>query len=71
MLDSILKKIFGDPNEKELKQIKVIVDNSARFVYIDKYIPRLADSRTAGHVALYGREGSRVRTASQTERSTE
>ena len=26
MLDSILKKIFGDPNEKELKQIKVIVD---------------------------------------------
>ena len=26
MLDSILKKIFGDPNEKELKQIRVIVD---------------------------------------------
>ena len=26
MLDSILKKIFGDPNEKELKQIKIIVD---------------------------------------------
>ncbi len=26
MLDSIIKKIFGDPNEKELKQIKVIVD---------------------------------------------
>ena len=26
MLDSILKKIFGDPNEKEVKQIKVIVD---------------------------------------------
>jgi len=26
LLDSILKKIFGDPNEKELKQIKVIVD---------------------------------------------
>ena len=26
MLDSILKKIFGDPNEKELKNIRVIVD---------------------------------------------
>jgi len=26
LLDSILKKIFGDPNEKELKQIRVIVD---------------------------------------------
>ena len=26
MLDSILKKIFGDPNEKELKQVRVIVD---------------------------------------------
>ena len=26
MLDSILKKIFGNPNEKELKQIRVIVD---------------------------------------------
>ena len=26
MLEGILKKIFGDPNEKELKQIRVIVD---------------------------------------------
>ena len=26
MLESILKKIFGDPNAKELKNIQVIVD---------------------------------------------
>lgn len=26
MLENLLKKIFGDPNEKELKQIRVIVD---------------------------------------------
>ncbi|MCQ2358725.1 MAG: preprotein translocase subunit SecA [Phascolarctobacterium sp.] len=26
MLEGLLKKIFGDPNEKELKQIRVIVD---------------------------------------------
>ena len=26
LLESILKKIFGDPNAKELKNIQVIVD---------------------------------------------
>lgn len=26
MLEGLLKKIFGDPNEKELKEIGVIVD---------------------------------------------
>ena len=26
MLESLLKKIFGDPNAKELKEIQVIVD---------------------------------------------
>ncbi|WP_293388284.1 hypothetical protein [Phascolarctobacterium sp.] len=26
MLEGILKKIFGDPNEKEIKNIRVIVD---------------------------------------------
>ena len=26
LLEGILKKIFGDPNEKEIKNIRVIVD---------------------------------------------
>lgn len=44
MLENILKKIFGDPNEKELKQIRVIVD---KINSLEKSVENLSSANLA------------------------
>lgn len=44
MLENILKKIFGDPNEKELKQIRVIVD---KINSLEKSVENLSSTNLA------------------------
>ena len=48
MLDSILKKIFGDPNEKELKNIRVIVD---KINSLEKSMESLSSANLAAKTA--------------------
>ena len=50
MLDSILKKIFGDPNEKELKNIRVIVD---KINSLEKSMESLSSANLAAKTAEF------------------
>ena len=50
MLDSILKKIFGDPNEKELKNIRVIVD---KINSLEKNMESLSSANLAAKTAEF------------------
>ncbi|MFR4651922.1 MAG: preprotein translocase subunit SecA [Phascolarctobacterium sp.] len=50
MLESILKKIFGDPNEKEIKNIRVIVD---KINSLEKDMQSLSSANLAAKTAEF------------------
>ena len=47
LLEGILKKIFGDPNEKEIKNIRVIVD---KINSLEKDMESLSSANLAGSI---------------------
>ena len=50
LLESILKKIFGDPNEKEIKNIRVIVD---KINSLEKDMQSLSSANLAAKTAEF------------------
>ncbi len=50
MLEGLLKKIFGDPNEKEIKNIRVIVD---KINSLEKDMQNLSSANLAAKTAEF------------------